>query len=54
MLVRGSVLSTTGGIKQYCLMIFFKNLWWSIKETIYGGIMITRRVGGYKTPQASY
>ncbi len=49
MLIGGSVLSTTGGIKQYRLMIFFKNLWWSIKETVYGGVIITRRVGGYKT-----
>jgi trk system potassium uptake protein TrkH len=48
MLIGGSVLSTTGGIKQYRLMIMFKNLWWAVKETVYSGIMVTRRVGGYK------
>ena len=47
MLIGGSVLSTTGGIKQYRLIVFFKNMWWNIKETLQGDVIVRRRIGGY-------
>jgi len=48
MLIGGSAFSTTGGIKQYRLMILAKNIVWTVTETVYGtGRITVRRVGGY-------
>ncbi|ALL00234.1 Trk-type K+ transport system, membrane component [Pyrodictium delaneyi] len=48
MLIGGSAFSTTGGIKQYRLMVLAKNIVWMVTETVYGtGRITVRRVGGY-------
>lgn len=48
MLIGGSAFSTTGGIKQYRLMVLAKNIVWTVTETVYGtGRITVRRVGGY-------
>lgn len=47
MLVGGAAFSTAGGIKQYRLLVLFKNIAWTVRETVHGADRITvRRVGG--------
>ncbi|NOZ88632.1 MAG: TrkH family potassium uptake protein [Crenarchaeota archaeon] len=53
MLVGGSALSTTGGIKVFRAIIITRSIAWAVAETVYGEKKVTiKRVGSYVVDQS--